>query len=385
MERIKIAERPHWRELAKELGFVYHTFDGEPYWDETAYYRFNLRQIEQDLEDPTEELHQMALSLVPDILASEQKLIALDVPEYCWQALKDSWDRRDPHLYGRFDLCYNGKGPAKLLELNYDTPTSIYESGFFQWIWLEDMVRTGLLPQSVDQFNSLQEKLELALLSLPHQKPLYFSCIDDRFEDRGNVDYLMDIAMQAGVESRFIDISAIGLADGQLIDMAGNPIESLFKLYPWEFMVREDFGPSLLTSQTRFIEPPWKMLLSNKGLLPLLWQKFPGHPNLLEAHFETKEQGSTVGNGWVRKPLYSREGANISLTDFNGDTLTEPGPYTDSGFIRQALAPLPCFDGNFTLIGSWVVGDSAAGIGLREDMSLITKDSSRFLPHIILD
>ncbi len=32
-----------------------------------------------------------------------------------------------------------------------------------------------------------------------------------------------------------------------------------------------------------------------------------------------------------------------------------------------------------------VIGDQAAGIGVREDNSLITKDSSRFLPHLILD
>ena len=65
--------------------------------------------------------------------------------------------------------------------------------------------------------------------------------------------------------------------------------------------------------------------------------------------------------------------------------LKQDGPYHDSGYIRQALAPLPEFAGNYTLIGSWVVGDSAAGICIREDSSLITKDSSRFLPHIILD
>ncbi|VTP59974.1 Glutathionylspermidine synthase [Serratia rubidaea] len=38
---------------------------------------------------------------------------------------------------------------------------------------------------------------------------------------------------------------------------------------------------------------------------------------------------------------------------------------------------------DYTLIGSWLVGDRAAGIGLREDNSPITKDSSRFVPHFI--
>jgi glutathionylspermidine synthase len=31
-----------------------------------------------------------------------------------------------------------------------------------------------------------------------------------------------------------------------------------------------------------------------------------------------------------------------------------------------------------------VIGDKASGLGIREDDSLITKDSSRFLPHVVL-
>ena len=55
-------------------GFVFHSPDGEPYWDETAYYQFNLHQIENDLEAPTEELHQMTMDMVGDITRSEEML-----------------------------------------------------------------------------------------------------------------------------------------------------------------------------------------------------------------------------------------------------------------------------------------------------------------------
>ncbi|QNF24709.1 glutathionylspermidine synthase family protein [Aeromonas hydrophila] len=384
MERIVLPERPDWRERAAELGFEFHTFDGEPYWDESACYRFSLRQIEEDLETPTEELHQMALSLVSKIVVSEELLTRLDIPEYCWPALEASWRRQDPHLYGRLDLAYDGRGPAKLLELNYDTPTSLYESGFFQWVWLEDQVCRGGLPTGVDQFNSLQEKLHSAFAAYGNGRPLHFTCVGENLEDRGNLDYLIDIALQTGCDARFVDLEDIGEVRGQLVDLSNEPIHEIFKLYPWEFMVREPFGQTLLTSQTRFIEPAWKMILSNKGILPLLWQAFPDHPNLLPAFFD-EQPTSPMEPGWVRKPLYSREGANIELVDHDGACLLEPGPYDDSGYVRQAFHPLPCFADSYTLVGSWVVGNEAAGIGIREDATLITKDSSRFLPHIILD
>jgi glutathionylspermidine synthase len=383
MKKVACDERPGWRSYAESVGFEFHTFDGEPYWDETGYYQFNLRQIEQDLEEPTEELHQMALALVDDIIGDEEKLRQLAIPEKFWDFVANSWRNKAPSLYGRLDLVYDGTGPAKLLELNYDTPTSLFETGFFQWVWLEDQIMRGKVPQGADQFNSLQDQLEAAFANLPLANPLYFASVANSIEDKGTVMYLMDIARQAGVDSRFIELEQLGEASGQLVDLEGYAIGGLFKLYPWEFMVQEDFASVILSSQTQWLEPGWKMLLSNKGILPLLWQKYQGHPNLLESHFE--QPGQNFSAGWVRKPLFSREGANVELVTSSGEKISEPGPYADSPFIRQKLQPLPKFGDSYSMIGSWVVGNSAAGIGIREDNSLITKDSSRFLPHIILD
>jgi len=91
-----------------------------------------------------------------------------------------------------------------------------------------------------------------------------------------------------------------------------------------------------------------------------------------------------VPKGWVRKPFFSREGANIEIRTGDDQVVAEDGPYTDAPYILQAFSPLPKFGDSYTVIGSWVVGDVAAGIGIREDDSLITKDSSRFLPHVVL-
>lgn len=68
-----------------------------------------------------------------------------------------SWATRQPSLYSRLDLAYDGVNPPKLLENNADTPTSLYESAFFQWIWLEDQIAAGNLPENADQFNGIRE------------------------------------------------------------------------------------------------------------------------------------------------------------------------------------------------------------------------------------
>lgn len=386
MQRRSIVERGDWRRLAAEVGFDFHTIDGEPYWDETAYYAFTLRQIEDDIEAPTEELHGMALDLVDDILGSEQRLRQLAIPEHYWDWIKNSWDQRDPHLYGRMDFAYDGNGPAKLYEFNYDTPTSLYEAAFFQWQWLEDQQRSGRLPRGSDQFNSIQEALVEAFGTIAPRlpKPVLFSAVMASREDQGTIAYLRDCAMQAGIDCDSLPIEDIGVsADGRFTDLDDRVIGTLFKLYPLEDLFREEFGKHLPASGLKLVEPPWKALLSNKGILPMLWEKYSGHPNLLASFFD--EPSMALEPGWVRKPLHSREGANISLVRPDGSREETPGPYASGPHIRQAFHPLPEFDGRHVLVGSWVVADRACGIGIREDASAITRDSARFVPHAIVD
>jgi glutathionylspermidine synthase len=385
VKRIAIAPRPDWQVTAEHYGFLFHTIDGAPYWDESAYYTFTLEQIERDIEAPTQELHSLAMSMVDEIVSSEALLTKLTIPERYWNWIADSWRQRQPHLYGRMDLVYDGMGPAKLYELNYDTPTAVYEAAFFQWIWLEQQQQRGVLPKHADQFNQLQELLILAFATIAKTlpRPFYFAAVRNNAEDQGTIAYLRDCALQAGLHAEVIALEDIGLSSkGRFTDLQSRVIGSLFKLYPLESLFTDAYGPSLPGSRIQLLEPPWKAVLSNKGILPLLWERHAGHPNLLPACFD-ENSNAPLTHGWVRKPLLSREGANVQIALSSGERIESPGRYAQRPAIRQAFHPLPRFDGGYPLIGSWVVGDKAAGIGIREDATLITRDTSRFVPHII--
>lgn len=387
MLRMPTKPRKHWQRKAEEFGFRFHTMYGEPYWDESAYYQFTLPQIEQDLEDPTAEIQQMCLAVVDKVVRDEYWLQQFQIPEPFWQAVLDSWERKDPSLYSRLDFAYHGKGPAKLYENNADTPTSLYETGFWQWLWLQDRVDDRTLSDRADQFNSLQEKLVARFAHIGAHygiDRMHFACCQDTEEDRGTVQYLQDCASEAGLLNDFVFIEDIGLSDeGEFSDLEDGRIDTLFKLYPWEFMMREEFGQAILENHTNWIEPMWKSVLSNKALLPMLWKLFPEHPNLLPAFFEQDVANSNEST-LVKKPIFSREGANVSVIKQGETILQADGPYGEEGFIYQAYYPLPEFAGNHTLIGAWLVGDEPAGISVREDTSPITQDLSRYLPHIIL-
>jgi glutathionylspermidine synthase len=142
----------------------------------------------------------------------------------------------------------------------------------------------------------------------------------------------------------------------------------LFKLYPWEWLFRERYASALAGSRCQFIEPPWKALLSNKGLLACLWEMEPGHPNLLPAFFEGDPRCERLSPRRVRKPLYSREGANITLLERGTVLDSDDGPYGAEGFILQdAATNLFESDGNYAVIGSWLVASQACGLCIRED------------------
>jgi glutathionylspermidine synthase len=159
MQRIPVDERPNWRDRAEKAGFLFHSTGGEPYWDETAYYAFSLREIEDDLEAPSAALEAMCIELVGCAVADERVMKRLAIPERFWNFIAASWKRRDASLYGRFDLRYDGQGPAKLLEYNADTPTSVFETAVFQWGWLDDAIALAIVPRDADQFNALHERL----------------------------------------------------------------------------------------------------------------------------------------------------------------------------------------------------------------------------------
>jgi glutathionylspermidine synthase len=369
MRRLKLEPRADQREHARRLGFAFAEIAGEPYWDETACYVFTAEQIDR-LEAATAELDSLCEQATRH--AIEHDLNGpLGIPAGAWPIVKASWERGEPSLYGRMDLRWDGVGPPKLLEYNADTPTALFEAGVVQWEWLETRTATGA--PAADQFNSIHETLIEAWRALRTPETVHFCCARDSEEDKGTVDYLRDTAIQAGLQAPFLYMDEIGWNGSSFRDLDEVEIQALFKLYPWDWLLREQFGSYIPKARTRWIEPAWRLVPSSKAFLSLLWHLFPDHPNLLAAHLEPGKTGKPE----ISKPLWGREGSNV-LAPGMAET---DGPYADQPRVWQAYMELPRFDGRYAVIGSWVVGGKPCGIGIREDETPITRDTSRFVPH----
>jgi glutathionylspermidine synthase len=375
MHRQSTPPRPNWQERLEKRDFHFHTLNDEPYWDESACYVFSRSEID-NLERATYALQEMCLELVQWVI-DEKKYGLFRIPEQFDELVERSWEEDEPTVYGRFDLSFNGLDAPKLLEYNADTPTALFEASVIQWDWLKDTDPQG------DQFNNIHERLIEAWQAVREYDPapVHFSAVKGNIEDYVTVEYLRDTAIQAGLETTYLDVEDIGWDGRQkrFVGRQGEPVHRLFKLYPWEWLTRDEFGKNIPGSKTHWIEPAWKMILSSKSILPLLYQMYPTSPFLLPAWFD-----EPAGGDYVKKPVHAREGANIQVIR-NGKLVADTeGPY-EGPFVYQQLAPVKTFDERYAVIGSWMVNGWSCGIGIREDHTLVTQNTSRFVPHRMSD
>ena len=364
------APRPGWQERVEAAGLIWHGAGGEPYWTEDSNLVFTLEAAEV-LEDAANELHALCLHACGEIVRRGW-WERLAIPESVIGMVQTSWLVGDPALYGRFDLAWDGSGTPKLLEYNADTPTSLLEAAVIQWQWLEDVAPEG------DQLNSLHEALVERWKNFA-EPSVHFACVWENLEDRQTIAYLAETAEQAGKSVELLDMSEIGFSEeGRFTDPSEKPIARLFKLYPWEWMAAEPFFAEIGQERARFTEPACKMMLSNKAILPILWELNPGHPLLLPA-FDSRDALGSVER-WVEKPFFGREGSGVSVHSRGPyHSPANPGVQT----VYQQHAPLFQAGGQHVVWGLWMVGDECRGLSARGDASPVTGNLSRFLPHRI--
>lgn len=195
-----------------------------------------------------------------------------------------------------------------------------------------------------------------------------------------------------------------------------HPVNVAFKLYPYEWIVKESDEQFMADMQdAEVVEPAWKLIVGNKALLPLLWEMFPNHPNLMPAYFinpkdQLNRNSKDIENkndefkmnyddlkveNWVSKPKYGREGENVlfsndfySFDSFVSASERQPdlSPITKMPLgrsIYQQCFALPNVQTRTVLTSSWVINGMPAGLCFREDTSRLTNNNSGFLPHYI--
>lgn len=384
MKRLPSKPRDDYMRVVQEQGLSYAVDRAEnggviPYWDETAQYELSEPEVDF-LEAITEELHEMTVAACAHMLEDRDLAKRLGMPLAAADFLAESLrSQQTRSLYGRFDIAYFGEGKAKLLEYNADTPAALFEAAVTQWHWLEEVH-----PQN-DQWNMLHERLVQAWTELAARhpgKPVHFAVgAEEPTEDWVTVAYLRDTAREAGMLEFGITMEEIGwnTASKRFVDGEDREIDICFKMYPWEWMLNEEFGLHLMFDDrsTTWLEPAWKALAGSKALLASLWELYPDHPYLLPTFLD----GPHGMKEYVAKPMYGWEGAGIEIVCGGEHLVSDPKHTQGQQMVYQQFVELPVFDGNRPVLGTWVINGHAAGLGIRESTNLITDTNARFVPH----
>ncbi|MBM3557351.1 MAG: glutathionylspermidine synthase family protein [Alphaproteobacteria bacterium] len=373
MERVEVSASPDFFARAADLGHDLAA-EGPIQWQAGVTYRLSEADAEA-LGEAAAEIEKLALAAAERVVA-EELYDALGLPEGAGALIGESWRRGDRNLYGRMDFAYRPGAPPKLLEYNADTPTVLVEAATLQALWLETTAPAG----AKNQINWIDQALVEAWRGLDPGGLVHFTALRDQAEDQMTLAYLRDTAGRAGLATESLFLDEIGWNGADFLDLNDRPIRHLFKLYPWEWLLAEEFGAHFGRTDLRLIEPAWKLPLSAKSILPLLWDMAPDHPNLLPAALDEGEAEPP----YVRKPVFGRAGADITIIGPKGVTIaaTEGG---DEGarHVVQAYAPTFETGGTSAIVGVWMVASRPVGIGIREQAGPIVGAEAKFVPHFV--
>jgi len=383
---------PLTTDYLESLGFVWHTDS-----DETPYISNELVLLsEEEAEayyEATNTLYDMYVE-AGEYVIENNLFHEIGIPFNLVEVIKESWDNDVHwHLYGRFDLAggIDGK-PIKLLEFNADTPTALFETAVVQWAILK---QNGM--EETAQFNALYEALLdnfKRLVTLEEDVSGFeeryegwkflFTSIRGNSEEENTVRLLQHIATEAGYDTQFAYIDEIEFSAEEGVFYHEENYELWFKLIPWEDIALEESDLAMLLTniiknqKAIIFNPAYALLFQSKGLLKILWDLYPNHPLLLESSFEPLN-----GQKQVEKPVFGREGGNVSILDADTATLEHiDGDYSNHKMVYQAYTELPTDQEGLSYQAGVFYAYEACGLGFRKGGKILD-NMSKFVGHIV--
>lgn len=394
-----------WIDPATAIGTAYLATMGGPWLtaiekDRQRYFCIS-ETAEKEIKRATNELHAMFLYATDVVMQDETLLEKFNIPHAVWPKLQMSWNnRRNQMITGRFDFSMSERG-LKVYEYNADSASCYFECGELQGRW----AKASGITEGWSPGEDLHQHLVDAWRRAGVEGTLHI-LQDDDLEESYHALYMQSALAKAGIDSKIIK-GLEGLhwdAEGHVIDREGLRVQWIWKTWAWETaldQLREEcsvdetrallHAPSevpdgsprlvdvLLRKDVLVFEPFWTLIPSNKAILPVLWQLFPGHPYLLEAAFELNDSLATQAH--VMKPIAGRCGFNISIVEPETGVLKETGgQFGHQDYIVQQFFPLPHIGEHNVQLCSFSVDGTFAGSCLRADRSLVITTHSDLLP-----
>ncbi len=388
MRRVMITARADWRPGLRNYPYGVAASPAGAQWREKVRYEFSAQQIDL-IESVADELHGMVRETMRAVV-EEKQLSVLGVRGEVARLIDASWadywrpggvNERAGSLVGRLTLAYDGRDSIKLLACNYDVVEGLFTASLVQRNWRESQVQST----SFSQFNGLHEALverweELAR-GVPGRERVHLTCLTPDSIREGELIYLAATAAEAGIETVLLPLQDIGWEGGRFRDHDGAAISWLVKLYPWEALTKDAFVQHLRSSGMGVLEPAWCWAASNHGLLAMLWNLYPDHPNLCRAALDEASLGPV--EAVTVRSLFGLDHAVTRMTE-HGQLVAEGGDVENPGGWLWMETPPTFFEreGVHAVIDAWIVGDKCLGMSVREASSPLVGADAVIVPHL---
>lgn len=351
------------------------------------------------------ELHEFFVEATEEVLKDDKQLALFGIPEEFWPRLRRSFEKqRDVILTGRFDFAFqNATKRLVCFEYNADSASTLLECGRIQTKWGESigLDETGTRVGGM----YLERQLRQAWRSSGIKGHVHF-CVDDDREEKYTALICLQNAEAVGLKGKLCCMFDEFHFDeaGKIRDSENVLVTTIWKTWMWESAisdlqkaraegVRPGAGvPWRGTPQDKVrlcdlllgpdenitvLEPFWKVIPSNKAILPIVYRNHMDHPAVLRSEYQLSD--ALKATGFAQKPIVGRVGRNVTLTDRNGAVAAKTeGNYGERNMMYQELFDLDENDGYYAILGAWVIGDSFGGLGVREDRTRVTGLESPF-------
>lgn len=365
---------------------------------QSNYYTMNL-ELWFKCVNAGNQLHRIFCEASAEVIASDEMMGVFGIPQEFWGRVRNSFATQKKCLTGRFDFAFDGASQKlKCFEYNADSASTLLECTVIQQKWAESVGLDGNTRSSGFRMKGLLE-YAWQQSGVPKGSRVHF-CVDDDDEEQYTALIVMECAKAAGLDPKLcvmfdeFKFNAVGA----VVDSEGIPVRTVWKTWMWEsgftdyFKAKESrpagwkAAPAdtvrlcdiLLGDETIVVfEPLWKVVPSNKAILPLIYKNHPDNEFILRAEFELSDDLRKVG--YAKKPIVGRCGRNVTITSSEGEKLlASEGNFGDRDHVFQELFVLPKRDDYYAILGGWIVGDEYAGTGIREDKTIITGIESPF-------
>lgn len=364
-------------------------------WDETSAYLLDRAEVGQLLDDLAP-MVTMGREAVDFLLEGEWG--TLGIPRTTFEQVRDSFDSEELEFITRYDFAHMGQGEYKLVGIDADSPRGVLETAQVQRTWLWDKFAERTRTHQVSQLNSIPELAMEALRQLRTQSRFPTLTLaqtgDEAGEDWLTTSYVKGLAESAGWDVRTCrvrDLRWLG-RERAWVDGDGRQVTTLYKNAPWDMMLRQAAARDLLAHGDHLenlFEPPWKLILSNRAMLPALWELFPRSPLLSPASIVSAEG---LGPNTVTSTLMPTS-SRTEMGTLRGRPFTswadEPKDFSSQRMLAHRRLEVPKRHQDrsgvyrFTYLSLYTVAGTMAGISFRETRMPLLGTHSTVRPHLV--